>query len=431
VKSTGIYCRPICPTHPPKLENCTFLLSAVEAERAGYRPCLRCRPEHAPANRSIDSRSQARHLARHIDETLLIDESLSQASRGHGLSERHLRRLFVATYGVEPKQYLTTRRLLFAKQLLQDTAMPITDVAFAAGFNTSGRLTINMREAYGFTPERFRKEGAALKAPGSITLRADFRPPFDWECLLDLLKTQATPLERVEGRVYYRMVEGYEVVVSNVAEKSRLSITLPIELARQSHTILQKVRGLFDLDANPLIIQEALMVDPLLGKLIKKYPGLRVPGCWDGFEMLVRVVIGQHISVVRATALMRTVTEEIGITPSAIAGSSPEALSALGLTRQRAATVQHLGRLVSIGELRLDERNPQAFYEQLMAVPGIEEWTAEMMRMRVLRWPDAFPAGDIGLRKALGMGSEKELLERAKAWRPWRSYAAVWLWRGL
>jgi AraC family transcriptional regulator of adaptative response / DNA-3-methyladenine glycosylase II len=379
----------------------------------------------------VPGETLAKQLARQIDETLLIDLPLGKAFRAYALSERHLRRLFVATHGVEPKQYLTTRRLLFAKQLLQDTALPVTDVAFAAGFNTPGRLTINMRQAYGFTPERLRREGVLDKTPGHVTLRADYRPPFDWESLLELLKARAMPLERVQGSTYIRLLDGFEITVTNVADKNRLNIRLPIELARQSHMVLRKIRALFDLDANPLVIQEALSADPLLKRLIGQYPGLRMPGCWDGFEMLVRVVIGQNRGVVGATTLMRRLAEEIGITPCAIAGSSPEALAALGLTRHRAAMIQRLGQLVLCGELRLDERNPHIFLDQLLAIPGIGAWTAEILRMRVLRWPDAFPAADLGLREALGMGSEKEMAERAKAWRPWRSYATVWLWRGL
>ncbi|RYG63085.1 helix-turn-helix domain-containing protein, partial [bacterium] len=372
----------------------------------------------------------ARQLAQHIDETLLIDETLGQVTQGYSLSERHLRRLFVAAYGVEPKQYLTTRRLLFAKQLLQDTTIPITDVAFSAGFNTPGRLTINMRQAYGFTPERFRQEGAPTKTTGSVTLRADYRPPFDFETLLGILQARATPFERVEGGTYYRRVGGFEIGVSNLPEKNRLSIRIPVELSRQSHAIVRRVRALFDLDANPLVIQEALGADPLLAALIAKHPGQRVPGCWDRFELLLRVVIGQHISVAGATTLMRRLVEQIGGTPAAIAASSPEVIAALGLTTKRADTIWNLARLVEAGELNLDERNPQVFYEQFVAIPGIGPWTAEFLRMRVLRWPDAFPAGDLGLQKAMGL-TEKKLGERANAWKPWRSYAAMWLWRSL
>ena len=433
VKTTGIYCRPVCPTHAPKFENCTFVSSAAEAEKAGYRPCLRCRPELAPAVRTaVDS--PAHRLCRQIEESLLVDQTLGESARGYGLSERHLRRLFVETYGVEPKQYLTTRRLLFAKQLLQDTELPVIDIAYSAGFNTPGRLTINMREAYGFTPQRFRKEVGAIKEPGHITLRADYRPPFAWETLLGILKARATPLEWVEGGAYHRTVNGFTISVTNRPEGNQLSIRVPVELSRQSHAILSRVRRLFDLDANPMVIQAALGEDPFLAGLITQYPGLRVPGTWDGFELLLRVIIGQQISVAGATTLMRRLATQIGMSPAAIAASTPAAIAAIGLPAKRAATIWEAGKLVKSGGIRLEERDPRRFYDQLVAVPGIGAWTAEYLSLRVLHWPDAFPAGDLGIQKALsphGKRTEKELCELSNAWRPWRGYATMLLWKSV
>ncbi len=289
VRTTGIYCRPICPTHVPKIENCTFISTAAEAEKLGYRPCLRCRPELAPLARLAEN-SPAHMLCRQIEDTLLTDEALGQAAKRYGLSERHLRRQFIDTYGVEPKQYLTTRRLLFAKQLLQDTALPIIDVAYSAGFTSPQRLTINMREAYGFTPQRFRKEKIYPK-PKYITLRADYRPPFGWNTLLEILQKRATPLESVENGSYSRIVGGKTIIVSNDATRNRLAIQLPVELSRQSHAIVRIVRRLFDLDSNPLGIQNALGADPFMAKLIDKYPGIRVPGAWNNFELLGRPLL--------------------------------------------------------------------------------------------------------------------------------------------
>lgn len=433
VSSTGIYCRPVCPTHAPKLENCTFVKTAAEAEKYGYRPCLRCRPELAPLNQ-LQHRSPAHLLCRHIEDTLLIDETLQEAAGKYNVSERHLRRLFLETYGVDPKQYLTTRRLLFAKQLLQDTHLPIRDVAYSAGFNTPGRLTITMHKAYGFTPERFRAEVPKTKSP-YLTLLAGYRPPLNWPTLLAILKARATPLESVDNTTYRRLVDGQAIVVTNNASRQRLQIQIPIELSRQAHAIMQNVRRLFDLDANPLVIQSALGEDPFMAALVQRHPGIRVPGTWDGFELLLRVIIGQQISVAGATTIMSRLVGNIGVSPSAIAQSTPEAIAALGLPIKRAKTLHLVGQLVDQDKLDLTQRDPQAFYDQLVAIPGIGPWTAEYLQMRVLHWPDAFPAGDLGVQKALMTDakkpSEKETRLRSTLWRPWRSYATMLLWQSV
>ncbi len=433
VASTGIYCRPICPTHAPKRENCSFVQSAAEAEKQGFRPCLRCRPELAPLIPLVNS-SPAYLLRHRIEETLLIDETLSGISKLYGVSERHLRRLFIEAFGVEPKQYLTTRRLLFAKQLLQDTQLPISSIAYSAGFNTPGRLTINMRQAYSFTPERLRKE-SPLAPSTHLTLKVDYRPPFDWVGLLHILKGRATPMETVTESTYQRLFEGHTVIISNNPKKHRLHVRIPVELSQQAHAIVQKVRQLFDLDASPLAIQAALSEDPFMRNLIQKYPGIRVPGAWDGFELLLRVIIGQQISVAGATTIMRRLVEQIGATPQAIANSSPETIAAIGLPAKRAATLYRVGQLVKQGQIDLAERHPQTFYDQLVAVPGIGPWTAEYLQMRALHWPDAFPAGDLGVQKALAIDgkklTEKQAALRANSWRPWRSYATMLLWRSI
>ncbi len=434
VTSTGIYCRPVCPTHPPKQENCHFVTSSIEAEKAGFRPCLRCRPELAPQVTDKQAVFPAHKLAAYIDETLLMDETLSSIVSKFGLSERQLRRVFVQTFGVEPKQYITSRRLLFAKQLLQDTKLPITDIAFSAGFNGRGRLTINMKRSYGFTPERLRHELDSVEQPGQMVLRADYRPPFDWTALLQFLQNRATPLEWVTGDVYHRLVNGHEIMVKNMSAEGYLAIHIPFELSRQAHAVLRRVRHLFDLDARPSAIADTLSRDALLARIIKKHPGLRVPGCWDNFEMLLRVVVGQQVSVAGATTIMRRLVERVGTTPAAVAGSSPEQIAALGMPQRRAETIWQLARLVKTGILNLEEKDPHVFYEQLVAVPGIGPWTAEYLRMRVLRWPDAFPASDLGLQKAIASGgreTQKQLIVRAAGWQPWRSYATVLLWKSL
>lgn len=436
VTSTGIYCRPVCPTHPPKRQNCYFVSSSIEAEKAGFRPCLRCRPELAPCG--IDQRATlpAHKLAAYINETLLIDETLGSVAPKFGLSERQLRRIFNQTFGVEPKRYVTSRRLLFAKQLLQDTQLPITDIAFSAGFNGRGRLTITMQQIYGFTPDRLRKEVARGARPlqEPLLLRADYRPPLDWLALLQFLQDRASPQEWVEGESYHRLIDGHEIVVRNASAKNHLAVCVPLELSQQAHTILRKVRHLFDLDANPGFIADNFSHDSLLGPLIKRYPGLRVPGCWDNFEMLLRVIVGQQVSVAGATTIMHRLTERIGATPQAIAQSSPETIAAIGMPKRRAATIWQIGKLVRSGALNLNEKDSRLFYDQLVAIPGIGSWTAEYLQMRVLHWPDVLPAGDLGLQKATTPGSrqtEKQLRARATAWQPWRSYATMLLWKSL
>lgn len=433
VTTTRIYCRPVCPTAPPKYENCHFVASAAQAEQAGYRPCLRCRPERAPLLQSDDS-SPAYLLRQHIEKTLLVDETLSDVVRRYGASERHTRRIFRETFGVTPIEYLMTRRLLFAKQLLQETSLSVLDVAYTVGFNTPGRLTSNMQKAYGFSPSQLRKS-PAKSAQNSLVLRASYRPPFDWTALLDLLAGRATPLEFIADNAYHRIVKGHTIRVTHDAAKYQLLIHIPSEISREAQGIVQAVRRLFDLDADPFAIAEVFRADPKMRHLIAKYPGIRVPGAWDNFELLIRVIVGQQISVAGATTIMRRIVDRIGMTAAALAHSSPEQIASVGMPMKRATTIHAVSKLVHASAIDLDERNPERFYRQLVAISGIGPWTAEYLCMRVLHWPDAFPAGDLGIQKAMGWPdkkvTEKAALHASQAWRPWRSYATMLLWRSL
>ena len=407
-----------------------FVETAAEAEKAGFRPCLRCRPERAPGTHVDDS--TIHRIAAHIDTTLLADESLSDVAQRYAVSDRHMRRLFMETLGVEPLQYVTTRRLLFAKQLLQDTSLSVVQVAYASGFGSEARLLAQMKRAYGLTPSQLRKRKVTRSA--AIVLRTDYRPPFDWWALLAFLSRRATPHEWVGGDTYHRQVGTFEVVVKNVPAKNQLEIRIPTELACQSHDILQRVRTLFDLDASPDSIAAALMKDDTLRPFVERFPGTRVPGSWDMFETLLRTVVGQQVSVAGAATVMLRLVERIGATPNAVAASSPETIAQLGMPRRRAETIWRLGVMVQSGELDLRERDPARFYDTLVAIPGIGPWTAEYLRMRILHYPDAFPAGDLGLQKALIPGqrlTEKQLQIEAECWRPWRSYATMLLWRSL
>ncbi len=435
VRSTGIYCRPVCPAQVPKFEYCRFVSSVMEAEKAGFRPCLRCRPERAPAvYMEAQSDSYAYALASYIDETLLMDETLEQATARYNVTDRHMRRLFLLAFGVDPKTYVTTRRLLFAKQLLQDTTMPILQVAYAAGFGSPDRLTIHMRNHYHLTPLQLRKQKGRARKTTVIILRADYRPPFNWQEATMFIAGRATPFEYVKENAYYRLIDRHEVIVKNNVEKNYLEITIPLELSQRTHDILRRTRALFDLDANPSVIEDVLHKDPILKPLVKRFPGLRVPGCWDAFEMLVRVVVGQQVSVTGATTVMRRIIERIGITPEKLAASSPQEIAATGMPLRKATTIWILGQQVANGTLQLNERNPHIFSEHLRAISGIGLWTTEYACMRILQWPNAFPAGDLGLQKAYTLGSrltEKQLIKHAEKWQPWRSYAAMLLWASL
>lgn len=435
VKSTDVYCRPICPSRVPMQKNCAFYESPAAAELAGFRPCLRCRPELAPRMSGFaGDDSPAKKLATHIDETLMIDESFADVAEHFGLSDRHLRRIFVTEFGLEPRQYLTTQRLLFAKQLLSDTTMSVAQIAFASGFGSPGRLTVQMRAAYGITPAELKRQSKTPSASKTIVLHAGYRPPLAWQELLAFLAGRATSNEWTDNMGYHRLVEGYEVLVADNEGKNRLEVHIPTELAAKSHAILSRVRKMFDLSANPMVIADALSADPILAAIVARFPGLRVPGCWDDFEMLLRIIVGQQISVAGATTVMRRLVDNIGSTAAEIAASSPEQIVKMGMPFKRATTIWTIGDLVNSGKLNLNEHDPAKFYESLVAIPGIGPWTAEYLGMRVQRWPDAFPSGDLALQKAINPGlraTEKELTKIAEAWRPWRSYAALLLWRSL
>jgi AraC family transcriptional regulator, regulatory protein of adaptative response / DNA-3-methyladenine glycosylase II len=267
-----------------------------------------------------------------------------------------------------------------------------------------------------------------------ITLDANYHPPFNWSALLQFLHSRSTPKEWVTENAYHRLINGHEIIVTNVPVKNCLRIQIPSLLSHQANTVLWKTRTLFDLDADPHIIEAQLSRDRFLHQLIVRHPGLRVPGCWDIFELLLRVIIGQQTSVGVATTTMRRLVNHIGVTPESLVSSSPDAIAVIGLPMKRATTIFRLAYMVRSGVLDLDERDPEVFYQQLVTISGIGPWTAEYMRMRALHCPDAFPAGDLGLQKAVKPGqrqTERQLITRASEWQPWRRYAAMLLWKSL
>lgn len=449
VKSTGIYCRPVCPAPTPKPRNIAYYANAASAEAAGFRPCLRCRPELSPADgqwrRGDDVVARA---ARLIEDGCLDDAPVAALAKRLHVGDRHLRRLFVDALGTTPQQVQATRRLLFAKQLLTETALPVTDVALAAGFRSLRRFNDAFLGAYGMPPSRLRKAAERATVPGPLELRLAYRPPFDFPASLAFLRSRALPgIEAVDSAAYRRVLDARGSWLSvrdwgrgEPALRLSLHGVAPVALP----ALVRRVRRMFDLDADPQAIHAHLARDPLLRTLLRKNPGLRLPGGWDGFEIAVRAVLGQQVSVAAATTLARRLVVAHGerlATPidDALYALFPTAqcladaeLDGIGLTGQRAATLRHLAQAVASGHLGF--RGGQSLDDtiaQCCALPGIGDWTAHYVALRGIGHPDAFPAGDLVLRKQAGDGSalsERQLRERAQAWQPWRAYAAIHLW---
>jgi AraC family transcriptional regulator of adaptative response / DNA-3-methyladenine glycosylase II len=452
VRSTGIYCRPVCPAPTAKRENIVFYPTAAAAVAMGYRPCLRCRPELSPeAFARVGEETVQRALAL-IAEGALRDGSVEQLAARVGICSRQLRRLFVTRTGATPIVVHTTRRMLLAKQLLTETSLPVTQVALAAGFNSLRRFNAAFREGCGMPPTAIRRQ--RTEAPGgALTLRLGYRPPLDFAAMLAFLSRRAIPgIERGTDHSYERVAGPPEaptrIHVSADAVRPELLLRIEGPDPRAIPDIVRRVRRIFDLDADLRAVHAVLRSEPLLAKAIRRRPGLRVPGSWEGFELAVRAVLGQQVSVAGATTLARRLVDAYGeprkggqpgldrVFPR------PEQLTAaplelLGLPKTRAATLRSLARAVADG--RIDFAAGQTldgFVERFTALPGIGPWTAQYVAMRALSQPDAFPAGDLVLQQVLGGAtrgdgqrlSERAAAARAEAWRPWRAYAVLQLW---
>jgi AraC family transcriptional regulator of adaptative response / DNA-3-methyladenine glycosylase II len=457
VTSTGIYCRPVCTAKTPKAANCRFFANAEAAEKANFRPCLRCRPELAPGNAPVDDAHRIASLIAHrIDEGMLDDGAgLEKIATQFGWSSRQIRRMVNKELGVSPIELVLTRRLLLAKQLLTETALPIIDVAYASGFSSVRRFNDAFGGRYGMPPSHFRKATdarAVMATPsGTFTLQLSYRPPFDWTGMMRFLGARAMKgVESVRDDAYLRTVAlgGHRgwIHVRHAPKKRVLLVELTHSLTPVLPALLGRLRHLFDLTARPDVIGEQLAQDPLLADAVMRNPGLRVPGSFDGFELVVRAILGQQITVKAATTLAGRFAEAFGdvidtphadltrLTPSAarVATGGPEELVMLGVTGARARTIIALATEIESGRLMLEAgASPETTIAQLVALPGIGPWTAHYIAMRALRWPDAFPKEDIALRKALGGVSAAAADERSQAWRPWRSYATLHLWRSL
>jgi AraC family transcriptional regulator, regulatory protein of adaptative response / DNA-3-methyladenine glycosylase II len=452
VSSTGIYCRPVCPAPVPKRQHVAYYPSAAAAEAAGFRPCLRCRPELAPGDpawRSGDA-VLARAL-RLIDDGLLAEHPLAELAARVGLGERQLRRLFVQRLGAAPIGVHCTRRLLFAKQLLTETGLPITDVALAAGFASLRRFNDSFQQAYRMAPRELRRRPRAA-AGEALRLRLDYRPPYAFDTVLRFLAARALPgIERVDGDSYCRLIGPAEAPgwlrVSAAGDGGHaLELQLHCPQPGDLLGIVRRVRRMFDLDADPQAIAAALGADPLLTERVQALPGLRLPGAWDGFEAAVRAVLGQQVSVAAArtlaTRLLQRHGSEVAAAPQPGLDRlfpAPSALldvdlTAIGLTAARAATIRTLARALHDGVVDFRaEQTLSTFAERWTALPGIGPWTAQYIAMRAFGHPDAFPAEDLVLRRAASSDSTpltaRALLARADAWRPWRAYAVIHLWQ--
>lgn len=475
VSSTGIYCRPVCRVRTPKRENCQFFSLAAQAERAGFRPCLRCRPELAPRQLSpglVHSKAWSMQDASGIlagQAAALMDAphasglpvlTVQRLAERLGISDRHLRRIFESHFGVSPLQYLQTRRLLSAKQLLTDTALPVTQVAAMSGFASVRGFNTAFAKHYQLNPTQLRRTGtphAAAARPTGIHVRLAYRPPYDVAAMLQFFGTrQITGIELVSrgaagmrlGKtvaVHHigRLVTGW-IAASFDETRCRVDLQVSDSLGDVLPLVIARVRALLDLDADPLAINTVLHAHFPQGD------GLRVPGTLDAFELAVRAVLGQQITVAAARTLSNRLVASFGEpvvtplaelnrlfpTPQALAGASGDALGALGIVKQRQAAIQALALAVTNGQLCLDAGvEVNATLSQLQALPGIGDWTAQYIAMRALRWPDAFPAGDVALHRALGvLGTPqpgKAALAASRAWQPWRSYAVIRAWATL
>jgi len=449
VTTTGIYCRPICPARTPGRARCRFFPSAAAAEQAGLRPCLRCRPELAPGHAPVDATSRlAQAAAARIRVGALNDGgNVETLAKELGFSSRQLRRALRQTLGVSPIELAQSNRLLLAKQLLTETRLPITQVAFASGFGSIRRFNKLFRSRYRLPPHQLRRRDTGTRGE-ALRLTLSYRPPFEWDRLLRFLEARACPgVEYVADSWYRRTVTLGAAVgwlqVRPVAGRNLLEVELSATLVPVLPALLARLRGLLDLDARPDVIASHLQDDPRIGPSVRRYPGLRVPGAFDGFELAVRAILGQQVSVRAATTLAGRLATNFGQpceTPFAevnrlsasakrIAEARRDDITALGIIGSRAEAILSLARALTTGALSLEPGpDPEASVRRLCELPGIGEWTAHYIAMRAMRWPDAFPHSDLGLRQSAGESSPRRLLEMAHAWRPWRAYAAMHLW---
>lgn len=450
VRSTGIFCRPVCPATVPKRENCTFYRSAAAALQAGYRPCLRCRPEIAPQLWSVTDGADIVPCALRLIGAGALDEtSLVELAAQLGVSDRHLRHRFTDALGTSPSQVAKTRRLLFAKQLITDTTLTMTEIAISAGFKSIRSFNRTLQETYGCTPTHLRRHQQTAAPTAPITLKLSFSPPYNWDAIAAFRIRRATlGLAVATPSRYCRTIEleGYQgwISVEPMPEKNYLLARIAFPKVGLLAKIVARLQHMFDLNANGAAIEQQLQQDPLFKHRFQN--GLRIPGAWDAFELAVRAIVGQQVSVATANTLFERIVTRYGKPfavpqapaelkyvfpqPSVLSGAD---LTEVGVIRSRAVAISRLAQTVV--------QNPD-FFNQLTTLDssvktlcqlrGIGPWTAHYIAMRALQAPDAFPPGDIGLLRGIAALGEpltkSQLQERSTRWQPWRTYAAMQLW---
>ncbi|MGI9251948.1 MAG: DNA-3-methyladenine glycosylase 2 family protein [Pseudohongiellaceae bacterium] len=452
VLTTGIYCRPVCPVRVPRKENILLYPSAAAAAAAGFRPCLRCRPESSPGTPAWSGASwKVSRALQLIDGGFLDDGSVDELATQLGVGARQLHRLFQTHLGASPVEVAQTRRLHLAKKLIDETDMPLFDVCFAAGFGSVRRFNAVFSNTYARSPRELREKSRSKGSENGLSLRLAYRPPFDWRSTLTFLAYRAIPGVEYVGETHYARTISLDgkhghFTVSCLPTGHELQLNVYFPHTRYLYQIIDRVRSLFDLRADSQQIEQCLSRDKLLGKVIKHNPGIRVPGCWDGFEVAVRAILGQQITVKAAATLVARLTERHGeayscnipelttIFPTASKLSRGN-LDGLGIVGSRVSAIKHLARLVERDELPIDCRmDTAAFQEAICAIKGIGEWTAQYIAMRALSDPNAFPHSDLILRRAAASKAgqtltPRQLLAKAEAWQPWRAYAVRLLWK--
>ena len=451
VRTTGVYCRPICPANPPRSENVTFFPTAAAAGEAGYRPCLRCRPECAPGTPAWAGTSvTVQRGLRLIAEGALDDGNIEALANRLGVTSRHLRRLFTRHVGASPLAVAHTQRLHFAKRLIDQTDLPMQAICAAAGFGSVRRFNDTFQKTYGRSPTQLRKGRQGSRRERARGLLLPYREPFGWTQLLAFFGARATPgVERVADNRYQRTVRvgGACGVIDVTDVGGSLSLEVSGIPTDSLFYVAQRVRGMFDVDAPIDDITHTLRCDEQLRDWLESQPGLRVPGAWDGWELTVRAILGQQVSVKAATTFAGRLADKYGDRMRPVSGGdvpqrlfpSPARLArarleTIGIVRSRAQSIRDLARAVRAGKVTFDGSQPvDDFCRALTAVRGIGDWTAEYVAMRALKNPDAFPASDLGLLRAFDHTEgrrlrPRELEARALAWRPWRAYAALLIW---
>ncbi|HEY3547956.1 MAG TPA: Ada metal-binding domain-containing protein, partial [Propionicimonas sp.] len=450
VLSTGIYCRPSCPSRTPRRENCQFHRTAAGCVAAGFRACRRCRPDALPGSRDWDVDADlAGRTLRLIADGAVDDGGVAGLARRLSVSERHLHRILVGKVGASPVQLARTRRAQVARMLVEQTTWPLADVAFASGFSSVRQFNDVFRAEFGAPPSALRGRTGAVRggdasspAEGtSMTLRLRHALPFDSQAFLAHVAARAVPrMEVVEAGTARRVIPGGRgpVLVELTPHGTHVAVALRLTGLDDVPRLVGRLRHWADLDADPVRVDEVLSEDPLLAALVAAHPGLRVPGTVDPAELALRTVLGQQVSVAGARTLTARLVDRLGAptpyglrafpTAARLVEAGVDRLRDIGLTGARAATLLRLAEVLAAGlDLGPGSDRDQARAE-LAAVPGIGPWTVEYVALRAMGDPDAFPAHDLVLRQALGGVSAAEALRRAEAWRPWRGYAAQHLW---